>query len=245
MIALNSGDELKGLASIANKIDYTIYGTRFGVPTLLADGQLSDTEAVIYKADTDIKIGSIVFVNTDTVARTLNLKVSQNQKIPRLIMPKDLSLEPSYSLVYEDGTLTVLTDSGKVLSSGASEVVDDTTPQLGGELDAQKHSIDFTLQTGTGVVGTTTIDWKLGNYYEFTFGAGNETLAFTAPSGSGKFTLIIIQDSTGGRTITWPSNVKWEGGSAPTLSTAANAVDMVKLVYDGANYYGFAHLNFS
>lgn len=41
--------------------------------------------------------------------------------------------------------------------------------------------------------------------------------------------LILTQDGTGSRTVTWPAAVKWSGG-APTLSTAAGAVDRVVLV---------------
>lgn len=45
--------------------------------------------------------------------------------------------------------------------------------------------------------------------------------------------LVIRQDATGSRTISWPASVKWAGG-APTLTTTANAVDRVVLVtYDG------------
>ena len=126
-----------------------------------------------------------------------------------------------------------------------NNVVEDITPQAGGEFDFQAHSAGFTLQTYTGVVGTTTIDWTAGNKAKFTFGAGNETLAFTAPSKPCSLTLVVIQDSTGGRTITWPSTVKWVGGTAPTLSTAANAIDIISFFYDGTNYYGVASLNFS
>ncbi len=126
-----------------------------------------------------------------------------------------------------------------------ANVVEDTTPQLGGELDAQANSIGFTLQTYTGVVGTTAIDWTNGNKAKFTFGAGNETLTFTAPSKPCAVQLIIVQDATGSRTITWPAAVKWPGGTAPTLSTAASAVDIVSFLYDGTNYYGTSSLNFS
>lgn len=45
--------------------------------------------------------------------------------------------------------------------------------------------------------------------------------------------LILKQDATGSRTVTWPASVKWSGG-APTLSSAANAVDRIVLAsYDG------------
>lgn len=54
-------------------------------------------------------------------------------------------------------------------------------------------------------------------------------------------TLILIQDSTGGRTIDWPSEIKWPGGSAPTLTTTADKIDVVTLLtYDGgASWLGF------
>lgn len=42
--------------------------------------------------------------------------------------------------------------------------------------------------------------------------------------------LIIQQDGTGGRTLTWGSNFKFANGTAPTLSSSANAVDI--LYYD-------------
>lgn len=123
-------------------------------------------------------------------------------------------------------------------------VVEDTTPELGGELDAGANSIGFTQQSATGD-GTTTIDWKLGNKFFFTFGAQNETFTFTAPSNPGNFMLVVKQDATGSRTATWPASVKWSGGTAPTLSTAANSIDIIALYYDGTSYYGISSLNFS
>ena len=135
---------------------------------------------------------------------------------------------------------SVATDGTDYISS----VVADTTPQLGGELDAQAHSIGFTLGTATGD-GTTTIDFTAGNKFKFTFGAQNETFTFTAPSKPCSLTLMLVQDGTGSRTATWPATVKWAGGSAPTLTTDASAVDIISFLYDGTNYYAQASLNFS
>ncbi len=39
--------------------------------------------------------------------------------------------------------------------------------------------------------------------------------------------LTIVQSSTGSDTVTWGSNWKFAGGSAPTLTTTANAVDIL------------------
>jgi hypothetical protein len=65
---------------------------------------------------------------------------------------------------------------------------------------------------------------------------GNCTFTLTgATSGqAAALELLITQDGTGNRTITWPASVKWHGGTAATLSTAAGARDRFILVsYDG------------
>lgn len=41
-------------------------------------------------------------------------------------------------------------------------------------------------------------------------------------------TIEFTQDATGGRTVTgWPAGVKWSGGSAPTITATAAAVDVI------------------
>jgi len=50
------------------------------------------------------------------------------------------------------------------------------------------------------------------------------------------FTLIITQDGSGSRTLTAGSNIKWAGGQK-TLSTAANAIDVISFFYDGTTYF--------
>lgn len=52
-----------------------------------------------------------------------------------------------------------------------------------------------------------------------------------------RYSLIVVQDATGNRLITWGSAFKWPGGVAPVLSTAANAVDRLEFATDGTNIY--------
>lgn len=125
-----------------------------------------------------------------------------------------------------------------------SNIVEDTTPELGGEMDCGAHTIGFTQQSATGD-GTTTIDWKLGNKFYFTFGAQADTFTFTAPSNPCNLILILKQDGTGSRIPTFPASVLWSGGSMPTFTTGANAVDIVAFYYDGTNYFGVETLDFS
>ncbi|KKK62672.1 hypothetical protein LCGC14_3002000, partial [marine sediment metagenome] len=129
-------------------------------------------------------------------------------------------------------------------TTGLKNVVEDTTPELGGEMDAGAHSIGFTQQTATGD-GTTTIDWKLGNKFYFTFGAQADTFTFTAPTNPCNLILVLKQDGTGGRIPTFPVTVLWSGGSMPTFSTGGNAVDLVAFYYDGTSYHAVETLDFS
>lgn len=128
-------------------------------------------------------------------------------------------------------------EAAALAGDALTDIVDDLTPQAGGEFDFQAHSAGFTLnsQTGTGAV---TLDLRTGNKIFFTFGTGNVTFTFTAPSKPCTITLWLKQDSVGSRTVTWPVSVKWPAGLAPVLSTGVNAIDMVSLTYDGTNYYG-------
>ena len=77
--------------------------------------------------------------------------------------------------------------------------------------------------------------------------AGNRTL--DAPSNQvagATYILIVKQDGTGGRTLnTSASAYKFPGGTEPTLSTGANAVDILTFVSDGSSMFGVAQLNFS
>lgn len=95
--------------------------------------------------------------------------------------------------------------------------------------------------------GTFALDWNNGQKQRATLTGNITTLNITAPSvgGAGNFMLKLIQDGTGGRTVTWPASVRWSGGTAPTLSTGAGAIDLIGFYWDGTNYYGFFGLNFS
>ncbi len=125
-----------------------------------------------------------------------------------------------------------------------SELKNDASPELGGELDSGENTIGFTEKANTPNSGTVTIDWKDSNKQKVTLDQ-NTTISFTAPSNPCNLLLKIVQDSTGGRSITLPSGIKWPGGNAPTFSTGANSIDILSLYYDGSTYYGQAGIAFS
>jgi hypothetical protein len=62
---------------------------------------------------------------------------------------------------------------------------------------------------------------------------GNRTFgAFANPAPGQVVMMELKQDATGSRTVTWNANVSWAGGTAPTLTTTANAVDVLRFTWN-------------
>ena len=111
------------------------------------------------------------------------------------------------------------------------------------KIETKKTFPDFqTLTDGA------TISWSMasGNMAKVTLG-GNRTMSAPTNLTAGRnYWLIVIQDGTGSRTITWNSVFKWVGGSAPTLTTTASAIDIFEFIcYDGTNLQGVGQFAFS
>lgn len=83
---------------------------------------------------------------------------------------------------------------------------------------------------------TVTFDLSYGNLQKVTLG-GNRTLTVSNVSTGQCFIIKLIQDSTGGRTVSWFSGISWAGGSAPTLTTTANKADVFGFICTGTNTY--------
>jgi len=89
-----------------------------------------------------------------------------------------------------------------------------------------------TLATNGTSGSTATIDLEDGNFHKVTLTA-NCTFTFSNPPASGtagSFTLFLVQDGTGSRTVTWPGSVDWAAATAPTLTTTAAAVDVLTFI---------------
>jgi len=74
---------------------------------------------------------------------------------------------------------------------------------------------------------TIATDLSLGNQFQVTLG-GNRTLGAPTNVVAGQSGVIrVVQDGTGSRTLAYNSVFKFPGGTAPTLTTTANAVDLL------------------
>jgi hypothetical protein len=81
----------------------------------------------------------------------------------------------------------------------------------------------------TASTANTNLDLSLSSTFVVTLGS-NTTFSltnFTAITNKlSNFNVILVNDATAGRTITWPASVKWAGGLVPPKTTTANAVDI-------------------
>lgn len=131
-----------------------------------------------------------------------------------------------------------------------SNVVEDTTPQLGGELDGQDNIVskinlkdygEVTNAIGSTGGGTQDIDLTLGNSISATVDTSANTFTFSSPTASDEQCGFVLYLTNGGsQTVNWPAAVDFAGGSAPTLTTSGVDVLVFTTIDAGTRWYGFA-----
>ena len=96
------------------------------------------------------------------------------------------------------------------------------------------------LTDGTSIA----VDFNSGQNFAVQL-AGNRTLESPTNCVAGQTgSILIIQDGTGGRTLSYGANWKFPAGTAPTLSTAISAVDRVDyIVYTSTAVQAIATLD--
>jgi hypothetical protein len=114
--------------------------------------------------------------------------------------------------------------AGNIVSTVGAVVAANVT------LKGYTETIDTTTLTG----GTFTPNVSAATIYTGTITSNLTFNGFTNPVAGQSATIIVTQGSGGGFTLT--SSMKFAGG-AKTLSTAAGAIDMISVFYDGSTYY--------
>ena len=107
--------------------------------------------------------------------------------------------------------------------------------------DTKITRVGLATENAIGNAGTSkAINWATAQRQSVTLDQ-NTTLTFSftnCPVGS--YLLKIVQDATGGRTVTWstgtPGTTRWLGVSgAPTINSAASSVSFAQIYWDGTN----------
>ena len=212
---------------------------------------------------------------------TIQLNCSQNSHGIKLASPPH-SAGQSYTLTFPStapGANKILeTDANGDLSfidtpsGGISDVVSDTTPQLGGNLDVNGNDIVSTSNgaidiqpNGSGKTNIKNMTYN-ENIHTITYAAnitpepsdgpiqkirltGNVAFnGFATETSGASVTLIIEQDGTGNHTFsenTDSANSMLFAGGTSTLSTAANAIDIMTITLVGSTYFASLSTNFS
>jgi hypothetical protein len=135
----------------------------------------------------------------------------------------------------------------KAISSPATGLqvynTDNNTPQV---YDGTGYQILGTsVVTATVSAGATTLSCDNGNMFSVTLVNGTPTAITLSNARPGSYVIRLLQPAGGSSTVTWTTTVVWAGGSAPTLTTTANYVDIITLIYDGTTWRGVATLNFA
>jgi len=120
---------------------------------------------------------------------------------------------------------------------------DNNTPQV---YDGTGYQILGTsVVTATVSAGATTLSCDNGNMFSVTLVNGTPTAITLSNARPGSYIIRLLQPAGGSSTVTWSTTIVWAGGTAPTLTTTANYLDIITLIYDGTTWRGVATLNFA
>ena len=202
---------LSGIEEINQEVLQTAYEDASGEPGAPADGATL--------IDLDSNTTYIWYASTSTWEERGSDTVSVASNTLLGVVKGDPEETPGKVYVETDGSMSVLgwdALSGKVNYS--EEAL--TSPHTW--TTAQRGAI-----TTLASAATITPDFVLSNNFELTL-AQNATLANPINVVAGQSGVIVVtQDTTGSRTLAYGSYYKFAGGTAPTLTTAANAIDML------------------
>jgi hypothetical protein len=130
--------------------------------------------------------------------------------------------QPAQSVI--DGCITYAKMATAALA-GAADYLANTASKILTANTVWAAAVPATLTDAA----TVTPDFSAGIDFVWTIAAVGRTLTNPSnPKAGQKGVIYVVQDGTGSRTITtWGSQYKFSGGTKPTLSTAASAVDVI------------------
>ena len=132
------------------------------------------------------------------------------------------------SIVTSTQTVTVdnLLSTGAVGSTVQGYDADTAKTDVAQTFTAAQRATITTLTDGANI----SVNFATSNNFVVTLG-GNRTLDNPTNQVAGQSgSIFLVQDGTGSRTLAYGSNYDFSGGTAPTLTTTANAVDRIDYV---------------
>lgn len=116
-----------------------------------------------------------------------------------------------------------------------------------GNLNMGNHNLDDVATANyyqwpalTPSTGAVTVNFASYQAATVTLDAATVAITLNTPRGPGAYKLVIIQDATGSRAVTWTrqgSEPMYAPDAALTIASAANAVTLVGLIFDGSSWF--------
>ena len=168
---------------------------------------------------------------------TISEKTSANGVTIDSVNLKDGKVATANSIdsdAYVDGSIDTahIADLNVTTAKIAADAI--TAAKVADNIIATEHLnyAEATLTDGS------TISWDVSTspVAKVTLGA-NRTLGAASNGTTGQFvSLLVIQDGTGSRTVTWNAVYEFASDTAPTLTTTANKGDLFVFRYNGSKY---------
>ena len=148
---------------------------------------------------------------------------------------------PSAKLHVKGSGTTSATTSFLVEDSAGADILtvtDDSVVKIKGQAYTELHT------------GTTPLDpnWNNGNVQESTLTSGSSDFDPTNPKAGATYILKLTQPGSGAAgTVNWDNigaaNIKWPGGTEPTLTATNGAVDIITLICTDGTGQGVYYAN--
>jgi len=201
------------------------------LPPDIESGGLLLARIIMRKDTTDITDAVSALILPSTAVS------SGGSSVPNMQQTYDISNEPEITTDSVRNAVSYKQGSGA--SEHLLEFIDDALVAKGHIATDEWQAVTqaYSLTNTLSDAATIATDCSLGNVHTVTL-TDNRTLgAPTNLKDGATYIWIIKQDATGSRTLGYNSVFKFSEGTAPTLSTAANAVDILTGVSDGTNVY--------
>lgn len=151
-------------------------------------------------------------------------------------------LGAAYEIVWGGSGFTSITRVAQIIWGAADQIAAQSSTALGASyetLDARLEAAEAAALGGARITSlayaaTLAPSFAAADIVRVTL-AGNATITPSGAKDGQRMILELKQDTTGGRTVTWGTNVRF-GTDLPaiTLSTAGGALDRVGLIYNAA-----------
>lgn len=225
-----------------------------------ASSPLDITSGVISIADATASTKGVVSVGSNISVNNGAISVSDASTSVKGVVQLESSVTGTAGLVpdsaavksYADSVVKTYTASSplSIDSSNAISIADATTStkgviQVGTGLSVNAGVVSVNTDFSTAVfepsaaLSGTSIDVSTAAVFSKTISADTTFTVTGAPTGKAA-TFSLILTNGGAYTVTWPSSVKWAGGTPPTLT--ASGVDVLTFLSGdgGTTWYGVA-----